>query len=146
MSQSLSQIYLHLIFATKNREDIILPDFKERLFAYMAGTLKSMQCPALVIGGTSNHVHILLRLNKTVTVSDLVRKLKSHSTLWLKETFQCQFAWRDGYGIFSVSQSKVETVRQYIENQEEHHKKISSLEEYKEFLRKHNIDFDERYI
>lgn len=146
MSQSLSQIYLHLIFATKNREDTILSEQKDRLYAYMAGTLKSMQCPALIIGGTSNHVHILLRMNKNVAVSDMIRKLKSHSTLWLKETFRCQFAWQDGYGIFSVSQSKVETVQHYIENQEEHHSKISSIDEYKEFLRKHNVDFDERYI
>lgn len=146
MSQSLSQIYLHLIFSTKNRENNILRQHRTSLFAYIAGTLNSLSCHAIVVGGTENHVHALFRFNTTMTVSDIVRIVKSHSTTWFKEQIHCNFAWQSGYGIFSVSQSKLETVRKYIENQEEHHRKMTFMEEYTEFMKEYNVDYDERFL
>jgi len=146
MSQSLSQIYLHLVFSTKRRENTIRKEYRSDLFAYLAGTLNSMQCPAIIVGDTENHVHILFRMNKVEKVSDIIRRLKSHSTIWLKDKFHCDFGWQDGYGIFSVSQSKVETVRRYIENQEQHHRKVTFEEEFLEFLKAHEIQYDERHL
>lgn len=146
MSQSLSQIYLHLIFSTKNRENIILRQYKDALHAYIAGTFNSLLCPAIVVGGTENHVHVLFRFNTTTSISEIVRTVKSHSTTWIKDKMHCNFAWQSGYGIFSVSQSKLETVRRYIENQEEHHRVKTFMEEYTEFMKEYNVNYDEHFL
>lgn len=146
MPQSLSRIYIHLIFSTKNRERNILPRFSDGLFKYMAGVFNQMGCPAIIVGGTSDHVHVLFCLSRTCTISEIVKEVKTSSTKWYKEKLGCEFSWQNGYGVFSVSKSKVEAVERYISNQEEHHRHKSFKEEYLAFLKSYGIDYDERYV
>ena len=148
MSQSLSKIIVHIIFSTKNRLACISPEIRHELYPYMATVLKNMDCPAIIIGGTSDHVHILCVLSKKLSIADLVEEVKKPTSIWLKSKGAMfgKFYWQKGYGAFSVSQSKVKTVREYINNQERHHRKMTFEEELRGFLNKHEVDFDERYI
>lgn len=146
MPQSLSKIYIHLVFSTKNREANILPQFREEMFSYIAGTLDSLGCATIIVGGTADHVHALFCMSRTRTVSDVARDVKANATKWYKERLRCAFGWQLGYGAFSVSQSKVETVRRYIASQEEHHRYKTFQEEYREFLESYGITYDERYV
>jgi len=146
MPQSLSKIYLHVIFSTKNREADILPQHREEMFSYIAGALDNLGCPTVIVGGTSNHIHALFCMSRTKTVSDIVREVKASATKWYKEKLRCNFQWQQGYGVFSVSQSKADVVRQYIANQEEHHRHKTFQEEYREFLTSYGLTYDERYV
>jgi putative transposase len=149
MPQSLANVLLHIIFSTKNRE----PHLRDRhlrddLHAYLAGTLANLGCPALIVGGVSDHVHILCQLSRTTTIADLVQELKTESSKWLKERDRslAGFYWQNGYAALSVSQSNAPRVRDYIAAQEEHHRTRSFQDEFREFLRRHKIEFDERYV
>lgn len=146
MPQSLSKIYLHLIFSTKCRQTNIQSNIKAELHAYMGGILNSLGCPVIIVGGMSDHVHLLFCMNRKKSVSDIVKELKANTTIWYKKRIGCNFAWQRGYAIFSVSQSQVENVLKYIENQEVHHKKQSFKEEYRAFLKGYKINFDETYV
>jgi len=146
MPQSLSKIYLHLIFSTKNRERNILPQHKNELFSYLAGTLNGLGCTTIIVGGMPDHVHLLFAMCTTKGVSDIVRDVKANATRWYKQRLGCNFAWQQGYGVFSVSQSKVDVVRNYISRQEEHHRKKTFQEEYREFLESYKIKYDEKYV
>jgi len=148
MSQSLTKIYLHIIFGTKNREKVIDQSTKPELIKYMAGILKKIDCAPIKIGGTSNHMHLLTTLPRTNTLSDIIKTTKIESSKWIKTKgrhYQ-NFHWQKGYGAFSVSQSHVDKVENYILNQEEHHKKKTFKEEYLEFLNKYKIEYDEKYV
>jgi putative transposase len=148
MAQSLAKNLVHLVFSTKNRERLINDDLRSDLHAYMATVLKNMECPALIINSVEDHVHILFILHRTVALSSAVGKLKSSSSKWLKAQSDqlAAFAWQTGFGAFSVSESNVAAVRQYIEHQKEHHRKVSFQDELRSFLSKHRLEYDERYL
>ena len=148
MSQSFAKNYIHLIFATKYRENIIKQTDLSELYAYITGILNHIDCPMICIGGTTNHVHVLCVLNKNMALSKMVEEVKRSSSKWIKskDPFYRQFGWQNGYGAFSVSQSKVEIVVKYIQNQEEHHKKMLFVDELKMFLREYDVEYREEYL
>ena len=149
MPQSLAQIYLHIVYSTKHRKPFLKD---EKIFqdahAYLAETCNNLDCPALIVGGVEDHVHLLFAHSRTATVADVVKELKRGSTVWLKSKAPAlsEFAWQNGYGVFSIGQSQVEDVRAYIAGQEEHHRKISFQEEFRRLLQRYEIAFDERYV
>lgn len=148
MPQSLSKIYVHVIFSTIERADMLPKIHLGEIHKFLAGIMKNLGCVPIIVGGTSNHVHILCAMSNTITVSDMVRQTKSVSSKWIKEHYSNMrsFAWQGGYAAFSVSQSNVEAVINYIANQEQHHGKRSFKDELIGFLKKYNVQYDERYI
>ena len=148
MPQSLARVHIHLIFSTKNRQRLLSDSIRQPLHNYMAVVLRNFNCPATLINSVEDHVHILFELARTVSISQAVEEVKTTSSKWLKtQSPDLQaFAWQAGYGAFAVSQSNIDTVRDYIANQHEHHRIKSFEEEYRAFLKKHSIEFDERYV
>ena len=148
MPQSLSSILIHLIFSTKNREPFITLDIEKELHPYMAKIFRELKSPTLTIGGTDDHVHILFSLGRTIKFADLVQEVKTESSKWIKTKGQAfdNFHWQRGYGGFSIGQSQVSTLKRYIARQRVHHQKVSFQEEYRKFLRRYGIDYDERYV
>jgi REP element-mobilizing transposase RayT len=146
MSQSLARNVVHLIFSTKNREPLIAPASREDIFAYLAGTLNALDCPAIRVGGVADHVHLLFVLSKNLALANAVEEVKKESSKWAKQHVHARFYWQTGYGAFSVSASKEDAVSAYIENQERHHRKTTFQDELREFFRKHRIPFDEKYL
>ena len=148
MPQSLSSVYVHLTFSTKDRFPFIDNDLINRLYEYLGGTCKGIDCTPLKIGGHSDHVHILCLLSRKITQMKLVEEVKKQSSRWIKtiDDKYSKFSWQRGYGIFSVNPTEIEKVISYIENQEERHKRISFKDESRAFLRKYDIPFDERYV
>jgi len=149
MPQSLAQLYVQIVFSTKERRSYLKdPTVRQDLHKYLGGTCRNLDCPSLMVGGVDDHVHILCRLSRTCSVSDLVRELKRESSKWVKtqgrELFD--FHWQDGYGAFSVSPGHVEALREYIARQEEHHKTESFQDEFRRLLAKYGIEYDERYV
>ena len=148
MSQSLAKNILHLVFSTKNREHLLTNDIRLDLHSYMGGILREWESPAILMNSVADHIHILLCLSKNHALKKIVEEVKKGSSKWIK-TKGPQFAkfyWQAGYGAFSVSQSNVPVVRKYIENQEAHHRKLGFQDEFRAFLRKYEIEFDERYV
>ena len=148
MPQSLSSILIHLVFSTKNREPFITPAIETDLHPYMATIFRNHNSPSLVINGTSDHIHALFALARTIAVADLVEEVKTGSSKWLKtqgREFR-NFHWQRGYGAFSVGQSNVPELKSYIENQRQHHQRITSQDEYRKLLKLYEIEFDERYV
>ena len=148
MPQSLAKIYTHLVFSTKHREWCLTDEIRPDLHAYMGGTLKGLQCVPIEINSEPDHVHALFLLGRTIALSDAIGRLKTSSNDWLRAQDACwaQFYWQGGYGAFSVSQSGVERMRQYIRHQREHHKRVSFQDKFRAFLRRYQIDYDERYV
>lgn len=148
MSQSFVQIYVHIVFHTKNNKQLIRPEIEVELYSYFGGILKNYKSNPLQIGGTSDHIHILCTLPKTMAPADLVEEIKKSSSKWIKTkgSHYNNFYWQDGYGGFSVSNSGIETVRKYILNQKKHHEKVSFIDEYKNLLDAYGILYEDRYI
>jgi putative transposase len=148
MPQSLSRILIHLIFSTKNRVPVLAPEIRAELYPYLASGLQENACPVLQIGGTEDHIHLLFGLSRTWTVAQVVEEVKVSSSKWIKTKGQAfaDFHWQAGYGAFSVSQSNATAVVRYIQNQMEHHRKTTFQEEYQNFLRRHGVVYDERYV
>jgi putative transposase len=146
MSQSLARNTVHLIFSTKNRQPFILPAVRDELFNYLGGILKGINCPPIRVGGVADHVHLLFTLSKTVALAKAVEEVKKESSKWAKGKVHPKFYWQTGYGAFSVSASQEEAVATYIDNQEKHHEKRTFQEEFREFLLKHRVEFDEEYV
>lgn len=149
MPQSLSAVYLHLVFSTKERHPFLHDfDLRSETHSYLGGVSKQLDCPPIIIGGMEDHVHILARHARTISQADWVKELKRVSSQWIKqrEPSLRDFSWQAGYGIFSVSASNLETVERYIANQEEHHKRTTFKDEYRAFLKRHNIPWDEKYV
>lgn len=148
MPQSLAKLYVHLVFSTKNREHVLMDDIRHDLHVYMGGTLKGMECMPVEINSEPDHAHVLFLLGRTMALSEVVGGLKKSATEWLRERGDAYrgFHWQAGYGAFSVSQSAVEEVREYIRNQREHHRVKTFQDEFRAFLRKYEIEFDERYV
>jgi putative transposase len=149
MPQSLAQIYLHIVFSTKNRQPFLLDQtIRDEMHQYLGGACNNLDSPVLRVGGVADHVHILCRLGKTIAVADLVKELKRESSKWIKtkSPTMADFYWQSGYGAFSVSPGHVEALRTYIANQEEHHRKASFQEEFRRLLTKYGLQWDERYV
>jgi putative transposase len=148
MPQTLVKNYLHIVFSTKNREDLILPEFEAELFAYIGGVLRKHQSILFAANGTANHIHLLVSQSKNIALSDLMRELKKASSYWIKtkdKRFE-SFQWQAGFGVFSIGQSQVETVKKYIAKQKEHHKTKLFEDEYRKFLQKYEIEYDDKYV
>ncbi len=148
MGQSLVKNYIHIVFSTKLRKPFIDEKIENELFAYLGGVCNKLDCTVLKVGGYLNHVHILCMLSKNIKLSKLLQDLKSNSSKWIKtkgENYQ-NFFWQDGYGAFSVNPSEVEIVVNYIANQKEHHSKKNYQDEFRAFLEKYEVEYDERYV
>lgn len=148
MSHSYVSNIMHCVFSTKECTKIITPDLKKRLLPYMGGIANTNKIVPLEIGGVDNHVHLLLSIPSTMTVAKALQLIKGGSSKWIHDTFteHKHFSWQEGYGAFSVSMSHIQETIVYIRRQEEHHKKKSFKEEFLAFLKKHDIDYDERYV
>jgi putative transposase len=148
VAQSLSKILLHIVFSTKNREPLIDIHFQKDLYAYIAGTCQSLGCETYQVGGMDDHVHIACSLPRTKNPSDLTAEIKRSSSRWISkhQLNALPFAWQAGYGVFSLGQSQLPVLIRYIKNQQEHHKKISFQEEFVMFLKKYDVDYNEKYL
>jgi REP element-mobilizing transposase RayT len=148
MGHTFANLLVHVIFSTKGRAPMLNPDLRARLFPYMGGIVGELQSTALIINGPSDHVHLLLAMSASRAVADVMRVLKANSSKWVHEQSPSfsDFAWQSGYGAFSVSESNAKRVKQYIANQEVHHRTVSFQEEFVAFLKRHQISYDERYI
>jgi putative transposase len=145
MPQSLARLHIHLIFSTKYREPLLRNAVRDSLHRYMATVLQNLGCPPVLINSVEDHVHILFELGRTVAVSEAVEEVKKTSSKWIK-TQGPEYAWQAGYGAFAVSESNVAAVRAYVADQQEHHRKKAFQEEYRVFLQRHQVTFDERYV
>ena len=146
MPQSLACMPIHLVFSTKNRAAFIGKKSRKEMFSYLAGTLKKIDCPSILVGGMPDHVHLLFLLARTMALSDVVEEIKKESSKWAKQHVAPDFYWQNGYGAFAVSSSMVTRVKTYIENQEEHHRTRTFQDEYRELLKRHKLEWDEKYV
>lgn len=148
MSHAYSRLHYHLVFSTKERKTYIKPEIKDRLHAYMKGIVFNLDGVVEEIGGVEDHVHLLFYSPPKHALSDVIKALKAGSSGWVHEIWPQRqaFSWQRGYGIFTVSESNVESVREYIRNQEEHHRRMTFEEEFIALLEKHGIEYDPRYV
>jgi putative transposase len=148
MPSSFTNLLFHIIFSTKNREPLIRESFRDELEKYIAGIIRNEEGTLLDIGGMPDHLHIIAKFKPDRSVADMVRVIKANSSKWLNERHgdAGRFAWQSGYGAFSVSQSQIGALRAYVQNQEAHHRTRSFQDEFRDFLNKHEIEYDERYI
>jgi REP element-mobilizing transposase RayT len=146
MPQSLAKVYVHIVFSTKHCQNFIQQEIRKELHSYLIGVLSKLGLYTHEIYANPDHIHILSTLARTITIADLVSKIKTSSSKWIKLQGISDFDWQDGYGIFSVSASKVDTVIKYILNQPEHHKKITFKDELRQFFKEYQIEYDERYV
>ena len=148
MPQSLSSVLIHIVFSTKNRVPLIPAEVASDLYRYMTSISRAHGCPAHQIGGTEDHVHICCSLARTQTCAKLVEEIKTGSSKWMKtkKPSLARFAWQNGYGVFSIGEEQLNALRKYIENQPEHHARVSFEEEVRELLGRYRIAYDERYV
>ncbi len=148
MANTYSNLFYHIVFSTKGRKDLISPEIEARIWAYIGGIARNHEVVAIKIGGIENHIHVLIMARPKIAPSQIVQWLKGESSKWLHDTFPelRDFAWQDGFGVFSVSKSNVPNVVEYIKTQREHHKMQTFEDEYVSMLRLHGIDYDDRYL
>ena len=149
MSQSLAQIYLHITYSTAGRRPFLRDGrLREETHGYLVGVCRKQESPSLVVGGPEDHVHVLCRLSRRLSVADLVRELKRDSSKWIKNQSASprDFHWQGGYGAFSISPSHVDALREYIATQMEHHRHESFQDEFRRFCKKYEVEIDERYV
>ena len=148
MGQSLVKNYVHLIFSTKHRAPLIKSSVEKELHSYLGGICNHLDCQVIKVGGYYDHVHILCMLSKKIALVKLMEDLKSHSSKWIKTkgVEYSTFYWQDGYGAFSVNPAEVDRVINYISNQHEHHRKKTFQEEYRDYLTRYGVQYDERYV
>lgn len=148
MGQSLARNFVHIVFSTKYRQELIYSPVEEELHAYLGGICKRLECTPIIVGGYTDHIHILCLLSKKIALMKLVEEVKSHSSKWIKskgEGYE-NFYWQDGYGAFSVNPAEIEVVERYIKNQKNHHEKKSFQTEYRAILKKHEVEYNEKYV
>jgi putative transposase len=147
MAQTLTSLYLHVVFSTKDRADLIRPDVEDELYAYIGGILNNYRCRLLIGNGTANHSHLLISIYKAIVLPDIVGDVKRSSSKWLKTKggMLTKFGWQDGYSAFTVGHTQLDAVKKYIAGQKEHHKKMVFEDEMRDFYSRYEIDFDERY-
>ncbi|MCE2962163.1 MAG: IS200/IS605 family transposase [Chitinophagales bacterium] len=148
MAGTFSQIYIQYVFAVKGRQNLLHKPWREEVFKYISGIIKGKNQKPIIVNGVEDHVHCFVGLKPGMSISDLVRDIKNNSSNFINEQkfLKGKFSWQEGYGAFSYSHSQIENVYRYIENQEEHHRKISFKEEYFDFLEKFEIEYDEKYL
>lgn len=148
MGQSLVRNYIHIVFSTKYRKPLIHPPIEGELHSYLGGICNKLNCQVIKVGGYTDHIHILCMLSKKIALMKLLEELKSHSSKWIKTKGDKynNFYWQNGYGAFSVKPSEINTVVAYITNQHEHHSKQTFRDEYRFFLERYNIEYDEKYV
>lgn len=148
MPNTYSQLYIHVVFAVKRRENLIASDWKTNLFKFMNGIVVNKRDKIMCLNGVSDHVHILLSISPATRISDIVRDIKANSSRWINENklIRGKFEWQNGFGAFSVSPVRVDRTIDYIKNQENHYKQKSFREEYLRLLKLSGVEFDERYI
>jgi len=149
MSQSLAQVYLHIVFSTKLRKPFLQDDeLRDRTHAYLVGACQNLESPSLIVGGVEDHIHILCRQSKNIALKTLIAELKRESSKWIKTQGPglSNFYWQRGYGAFSISPSHVPALIQYIADQQEHHKSETFQEEFRRLCKKYGLDIDERYV
>jgi len=150
MSQSLANVIVHITYSTKHRKPwLIDPDLRSQLYAYNATILKEeVDSPAILINGVEDHLHILCLLSRKFAIMDVIKASKTETSKWIKKQGMAygDFQWQAGYGVFSVSQSNVEQVKRYIANQQDHHKRMSFQDEFRELCKRHGIEIDERHV
>ena len=148
MANTYTQIHIQAVFAVQNRECIIGNQWRDELYKYITGIIRNHDHKLLAINGMPDHLHVLFGMRPTQTLSDLLQDIKGSSSKWIndKKFVRVKFSWQEGYGAFSYSKSQLPQVIQYIERQQEHHKKTTFIEEYKEFLDAFGVEYDERYI
>ena len=148
MPQSLSAVYIHLVFSTKERRPFLLDlEIRTAMHSYLGGISKQLGCAPIVTGGMEDHVHLLARMSRTITQADWVKELKRVSNLWVKKQYSIrEFEWQGDYADFSVSASSLDRVKEYIERQQEHHRNFSFENELRSLLRKHHVEWDEKYV
>jgi putative transposase len=147
--QSFAQLYTHLVFSTKLRKPYLRDtELRDSLHAYLVGACRNLGSPSLIVGGVEDHVHVLCRLSKTKSISELIRDLKRESSKWVKDTNTQlgMFQWQGGYGAFSISPSHVSELTRYISNQAQHHQTESFQDEFRRLCRKYGLEIDERYV
>jgi REP element-mobilizing transposase RayT len=148
MPQSLSRILIHLIFSTKHRMPVLSPSISRELHLYLSGVLRNHDCPPLVVGGVEDHIHLVFGLSRTHSISEIVEKVKTSSSKWIKTKGAefSQFHWQNGYGAFSVSHSQAHHVVRYVQSQDRHHRLKTFQQEFRAFLEQHHVAFDEAYV
>jgi putative transposase len=148
MPQSFAAVQLHVVFSTKNRAPLITAELAPKLYGYIHGIIADGHGVLLAAGGVADHIHLLVGLGRETSIAELIRLVKSNSSRWVHETFPLhrEFAWQNGYGAFSVSRSHRDPVTHYIDTQAEHHKTLSFQDEFRELLRRHDLEWDERYV
>ena len=148
MPGTFSQIYIQVVFAVKRRENLLQKPWRDEVFKYMAGIIKEKNQKPIIVNGVTDHVHLFIGLKPVMSLSDLVRDVKNNTTNFINDRkfLNNKFSWQEGYGAFSYSHSQLDTVYQYILNQEEHHKKKTFKAEYLELLEKFEIEYDEKYL
>ncbi len=148
MSSTHTNLLFHIVYSTKYRRNAITGDIRQRLYEYIGGILRENKGILLEIGGMPDHVHLLTKLSPSLAISDVLRLVKANSSKWVNETFALTtpFGWQRGFGAFSVSTSGVPAVEKYIQAQEDHHRKLTFRDEYRLLLKRHGIEFDERYL
>jgi putative transposase len=148
MGQSLVKNYIHIVFSTKYRQPLISEAIEDELYSYIGGICNALGCTPIKIGGYYDHVQILCMLSKKIALMKLLEEIKSHSSKWIKTKGESlkNFYWQDGYGAFSVNPAEVDIVIKYIANQKKHHGKKTFQDEYRAFLKKYRVEFDERYV
>jgi REP element-mobilizing transposase RayT len=148
VAQSLSNVLIHLIFSTKNREPFLDGAVEEELYKYIASACRGCGCPSHNVGGTADHLHLVCSLSRTISISKLLEEIKRTSSKWIKThgPQYASFAWQNGYGAFSIGQSQLTTVKRYIARQKQHHQQRTFQDEFREFLRRYEIAYDERYV
>lgn len=148
MPQSLSLVIVHLIFSTKDRQPLIDASTRPKLHAYLATIARDAGCEGYRVGGVADHVHLAFRLSRTITIADLVEKLKTSSSKWMKPQSPelASFAWQRGYACFSVGPSDLEALKAYIDEQEDHHRTRTFQEEFRMFLKKYGVEYNEAYV
>ncbi len=148
MGQSLVKNLVHLIYSTKDRRPFLTPTVRPALYAFQAGVFKQCDSPALIVAGDKEHVHALFLLSKNWKLRDVIEEVKKASSKWIKTqgTEFGDFYWQRGYGAFSIAESQIEDARRYIQNQEAHHKTVSFEDEFRLFLKRYQVEYDERYV
>jgi len=146
MPHTKSRILIHMVFATKERRPLITPDFKPKLHAYMAGTVRGLGCHVHALDGVADHCHLVFDLAPKIALADFANKLKAGATKWAREQGMRDFGWQRGYGAFSMNEQSLERAITYVRGQEEHHRKVSFRDELAEFMRVHGMDADPEFV
>jgi REP element-mobilizing transposase RayT len=148
MANTFSQIYIHIVFSVKGRQNLIQYKWKDELYKYICGIVNGQEQKVYAIGGMPDHLHLLISIKPNISISELVRDIKANSSKWANEKrlVAGKFQWQEGFGAFSYAQSQLDTVIAYVNNQELHHQTKTFKEEYIELLQKFNLEYNEKYL